>query len=256
MRPKPIAVMRMKRSIPARSRWIPCVARRAAPRNETQTFRSPVTSPGTSKPVDRKQRTLGLTSQGPMISIETAGPRAIVMGKAANYRVRLVNQGSVDADRMIVTVAVPAWAQITTTEARFGSVSADNETDKGRRIVWEMEKVASRSQHELSLSLQPTENRPIDLVVDWVFRGAPMQASIEVQQPQLAMAVEGPTDLRYGATAVFKIKLNNPGNGPAENVAVTVGASGVANQPNTVGTLAAGESRSLEVELTAKQAGR
>ncbi len=36
---------------------------------------------------------------------------------------------------------------------------------------------------------------------------------------------------------------------------VTVGASGVANQPNTVGTLAAGESRSLEVELTAKQAG-
>jgi len=49
--------------------------------------------------------------------------------------------------------------------------------------------------------------------------------------------------------------MSNPGNGPAENVIVTVGASGVANQPNTVGTLAAGESRSLEVELSAKQAG-
>jgi uncharacterized repeat protein (TIGR01451 family) len=223
-------------------------------RNETPTFRSPMTSQdASSRSTDNTQ--LGLTSQGPMISIETAGPRAIVMGKAANYRVRLVNQGSADADRVIVTVAVPAWAQITTTEARFGSVNADNQTDKGRRIVWEMEDVASRSQHELSLSLQPTENRPIDLVVDWVFHGAPMQASIEVQQPQLTMAVDGPTDLRYGATAVFKIKLNNPGNGPAENVTVTVGASGVANQPNTVGTLAAGESRSLEVELTAKQAG-
>jgi uncharacterized repeat protein (TIGR01451 family) len=118
-----------------------------------------------------------------------------------------------------------------------------------------MEHVAARSQHELSLSLQPTENRPIDLVVDWVLRGASMQASIEVQQPQLEMAVEGPTEMKYGGTAVFKIKLSNPGNGPAENVVVTVGASGVANQPNTVGTLAAGESRSLEVELSAKQTG-
>ena len=80
---------------------------------------------------------------------------------------------------------------------------------------------------------------------EWVARGASMQASIEVQQPQLEMAIEGPAEMKYGATSVFKIKLSNPGNGPAENVVVTVGASGAANQPNTVGTLAAGESRAL-----------
>ena len=61
--------------------------------------------------------------------------------------------------------------------------------------------------------------------------------------------------MRFGETAGFKIKLSNPGNGPAENVAVNVGASGAASQPNTVGTLGAGESRIMEVELTAKQAG-
>jgi uncharacterized repeat protein (TIGR01451 family) len=190
-----------------------------------------------------------------MLTVETEGPRAIVMGKAANYRIRLVNQGSAEADRVIVTVAVPAWVQIGSTQARFGSVNGNHEDGTSRQILWEMEHVAARSQHELAISLQPTENRPIDLVVDWVFRAATLQTNIEVQQPQLAMAIEGPTEMRFGETAGFKIKLSNPGNGPAENVAVHVGASGAASQPNTVGTLGAGESRIMEVELTAKQAG-
>ena len=43
-----------------------------------------------------------------------------------------------------------------------------------------------------------------------------MQASIEVQQPQLAMTVEGPTEMRFGETAAFRIRVSNPGNGPAE----------------------------------------
>ena len=37
-----------------------------------------------------------------MLTVEAEGPRAISMGKAANYRVRLVNQGSAVADRVIV----------------------------------------------------------------------------------------------------------------------------------------------------------
>jgi uncharacterized repeat protein (TIGR01451 family) len=61
--------------------------------------------------------------------------------------------------------------------------------------------------------------------------------------------------MRFGETAAFKIKLSNPGNGPAENVAVNVGATGAASQPNAVGTLGAAESRVMEIELTAKQAG-
>ncbi|NLX55793.1 MAG: hypothetical protein GXY58_11820 [Planctomycetaceae bacterium] len=226
-------------------------------RSETPTFRAPTATANTSSrsAAASTANTLGMTSQGPMILIETDGPRAILVGKPANYRVRLANQGNAEADQMIVTVTVPAWAQIAATEARSGSVSADDDPDAGRRLIWAMERVAGRSQHELSLSLVPTENRPVDLTVDWVLRGAPAQTSIEVQQPQLEMAVDGPTEMKYGTTAVFTIRVSNPGTGPAENVVVSVGASGIANQPNTVGTLGAGESRTLEVELSAQQAG-
>ncbi len=231
-------------------------ARRTArrPRTETPTFRSPVASSG-SLARTSESGSLSLTSQGPTITVETDGPRAIAVGKAATYHVRLMNQGTADADHMILTVAVPAWAQITSSQSRVGSVSADEDVESGRRVVWDLERVAARSQQELTLVLQPTESRPIDLIVEWVLRGAPAQASIEVQEPKLAMTVEGPAEMRYGSTSVFKVHLSNPGNGAAENVVVTVGATGIANQPNTVGTLAAGESRSLEIEFTAKQAG-
>ncbi|MHB8863402.1 MAG: CARDB domain-containing protein [Pirellulaceae bacterium] len=230
----------------------PRTARRT--RRETETFRSPVTIQNTPSPPSGRSQ-LSLSSQGPMLTVETEGPRAIAMGKTADYRVRLVNQGSAEADRVIVTVAVPAWVQVETTQTRFGSVHAQDEEGNSRQVLWEMEHVAARSQHEMTISLQPTENRPIDLAVDWVFRASSMQTTIEVQQPRLAMAVEGPAEMRFGETAAFQIKLSNPGNGPAENVAVNVGATGASSQPNVVGTLGAGESRLLEIELTANQAG-
>jgi len=228
------------------------------PRNESPVFRAPGGSgAANSVPTSRSADTnsLNLKSPGPTIIVETEGPRAIAVNKPANYRVRVTNQGTVEAAHLIVTVALPTWAQITASEARVGSVSNDEDADLGRRIVWDLQRVGARSQQELALSLQPTENRPIDLAVEWVVQGESVQASIEVQQPQLALAVEGPSEMRFGSTSVFKINLTNPGNGPADNVVVTVGATGIANQPNTVGTLGAGESRSLEVELTAQQAG-
>lgn len=232
-------------------------ARRTArrPKRDTEVFRSPAAATTATANTATSASQLALSSQGPMLTVETEGPKAIAMGKDANYRVRLVNQGSATADRVIVTVTIPTSVKVLSTQARSGSVHEGGEDDTTRQILWEMDNVAARSQHELAISLQPTENRPIDMVVDWVFRAPSIQANIEVQQPQLAMAIEGPTEMRFGETAAFRIRLSNPGNGPAENVSLSVSATGAASQPNAVGTLAAGESRSLDIELTANQAG-
>ena len=85
-----------------------------------------------------------------MLTVETEGPRAIVLGKEANYRVRLVNQGSAAADRVIVTVAVPTSVQVISSQARSGAVHEGGEDETSRQILWEMENVAARSQHELA----------------------------------------------------------------------------------------------------------
>ena len=219
---------------------------------EPTTYQPPVTFHATP---DTTSTQLSLSTQGPVMSIETLGPKAIAVGKASNYQVRLINQGTASADRVVVTVTLPNSVEIVSTQARAGSANESNDRSLGQRVVWELERVAARSEQELSLSLKPTENRPIDLRVDWMFRPAALEARIEVQQPQLAMVVEGPSEMRYGETKIFKVRVSNPGNGPAENVTVNIGATGVATQPNSIGTLPAGESRTMEVELTAKQPG-
>ncbi len=206
-------------------------------------------------PSDTAGRQLTLSSQGPAMRVETEGPRQIAVGKAANYRVRLVNQSDEDAGNVVVYVTVPGSVDLTTADARLGEVQTQEDSDGNRRVAWKMEQVAGRSQHELAVTLMPQDNRPIELRVDWAFRPASLTAQIEVQQPQLAVNIQGPTDLLYGESKVFKIQLSNPGNGPAENVVVNLSASGVGEQPNTIGTIAAGETREMEIELTARQAG-
>jgi uncharacterized repeat protein (TIGR01451 family) len=226
---------------------------RRAPR-ENETFR-PSTSSSAMPGSSATSASFALSKQGPLLTVETEGPRAIVLGKEASYRVRVMNQSSTEAQRVVVSITVPAWAQVTKTLARVGSVTAEGDKRGEAPITWDLERVPPRSQHELTISLQPTENRPLDLVVDWVFRAPSMQTSIDVQQPQLALAVDGPSELRYGTTGVFKIKVSNPGNGPADGVTLTMSAPGGTSQPQAVGTLAAGESRTLEIELAAQQAG-
>ena len=108
------------------------------------------------------------------------------------------------------------------------------------------------------LRLVPRQNRPFDLAVRWDCKAAASQATIEVQEPRLALRLDGPSEVTYGKKEVFKLKLSNTGNGAAENVLLTLLPLGNGdNRPvsHRIAALAAGEERVLEVELTARQTG-
>ncbi len=198
---------------------------------------------------------LSMSQQGPTLRVETQGPKAIAVGKKVTYRIRLVNQGSVSARRVVVSATLPVSVQIISAQARLGKVDKTVDSAGGKLVTWTIDQVSASSQQELAVTLKATENKPLDLKVDWIYRPASLSARIDVQQPQLAVSVDGPVEMRYGETKVFKVKLSNPGNGPAENVSVNIAATGANGRPNSIGTLAAGQSRTLELELTANQAG-
>jgi len=187
--------------------------------------------------------------------VEALGPKTISVGKSATYRIRLLNQGTSAARSVVVTAAIPGSAQVVAARSPMGSVSEATDAAGGHRVTWSLDQVSGGSQQELTIDLKATENQPLDLQVDWMYRPAPLAARIEVQQPQLAVSVDGPVEMKYGDTKVFSVRLSNPGNGPAERVAVNISATGANAEPRQIGTLAAGESRTLEMELTANQAG-
>jgi uncharacterized repeat protein (TIGR01451 family) len=70
--------------------------------------------------------------------------------------------------------------------------------------------------------------------------------------------LEGPREVSYGKKEMYRLKLSNNGTGNAENVVVMLQPMGAGdNMPASykIGLLAAGEEKTLDVELTARQSG-
>ncbi len=227
-------------------------SRRTARRTRNADIYSPSTPIGSTTATTES---LALVRKSPAMRVETAGPKAIAIGKEARYRVRLINQGTDSAEHVIVTVTLSETVEILNATARLGTVGRPAPSANRQQLAWQIDALPGQSQNELEIRLRPKTNDPIALQVDWTFRPSSLSASIEVQQPKLDMQLVGPTEMQYGETRVFKIQVSNPGNGAAEDVVVNLAATGAASQPNRIGTLPAGATRQLELELKAGQAG-
>jgi Domain of unknown function DUF11 len=194
----------------------------------------------------------------PHLSVETVGPRRIIVGKEARYEIQIHNSGDVPADDVVVTLVVPDSAEVLATQARLG-VTQTETTETGVRYQWTVAQVAAGQSTSLELTLVPRASRPLDLSVRWTYSPPASQTLVEVQEPRLEMSVVGPAEVLYGEKELYRLTLSNPGTGDAENVAVTLLPIAEGEEPaasHTVGTLPAGGSRVIEVELTARQAGR
>ena len=81
---------------------------------------------------------------------------------------------------------------------------------------------------------------------------------IESEEPKWKRPLEGPRDVAFGERELYKLKLANSGNGAAENVILTLmplNAGDTHPVTHNMGTIASGDERSIEIELTARQAG-
>lgn len=198
------------------------------------------------------------TRKGPMLSVETVGPRTIVVGRESTYQVYLLNSGEAAAEELVVHVSLPEWAEVAALEASVGEAKTPDVKKPDGTIQWKLARLDAKSRERLTLKIVPRQSRPFDLAVRWDFRPAASQAMIEVQEAKLALQLDGPRDVLYGKKELYSLKLTNSGNGAAENVVIQltpIGAGENLSASHKLGLLAAGQERSLEVELTARQAG-
>ncbi len=198
------------------------------------------------------------TRKGPMLSVETMGPRTIVVGRESTYQVYLLNSGEAAAEELVVHVSLPEWAEVAAIEASVGDAKAPDIKKPDGAIQWKLARLDAKSRERLTLKIVPRQSRPFDLSVRWDFRPAASQAMIEVQEAKLALQLDGPRDVLYGKKELYTLKLTNSGNGVAENVVIQltpIGAGENLSASHKLGLLGAGQERSLEVELTARQAG-
>jgi hypothetical protein len=65
----------------------------------------------------------------PSISVETIGPRKISVGKQSTYKLVLKNTGAVAAREVVVTIAVPEFAEVVEAKGTTGSTEPPVTTD-------------------------------------------------------------------------------------------------------------------------------
>lgn len=190
----------------------------------------------------------------PVLVSKVSGPRTIVVGREVTYRVLLANRGDVGAEQVVTRIEVPEWAEVVGSQAVKGVV----ESVEGGQLVWRADRLAAGQMIELNLRLIARSGRPIELGVAHSHKPVDGRTLVEVQEPKLALQLLGPEEVLFGKPQSFRLTISNPGTGVAERVQLHLTPPGGDVDRQTshdFGSISAGEERTVEIELTAREAG-
>ena len=156
----------------------------------------------------------------------------------------------------MVTIAVPDFAEVVQAKGTSGSTEPVTGQDG---LSWKLNTLSAQGKEELNVDIIPRKSQPFDLAVRWSQAPVASQTTVEVQEPKLALSLDGQREVAFGERSTYKLHLSNPGTGDAENVIITLqplnpGDGPAASHP--LGVLRAGESKTIEIELIARQAGQ
>ena len=207
------------------------------------------TAAGSGRPGDRKLE----GRQSPSLVVEKTAPAEVQVGKPATFLVHVRNAGEVPANQVEIHDEVPQGAELVSTKP-----SAQNNDGK---LVWQLGTLKPGEETTVEMQVSPTTEGELGSVASVTFHTA---ASVRTRatRPQLKLEATAPSKVLIGENATLRIRVSNPGSGPATGVVLTEQVpAGFKHEGGNqlefeVGTLAPGESRDLELSLVAAQPGR
>jgi uncharacterized repeat protein (TIGR01451 family) len=199
------------------------------------------------------EQPLRLSVQSPQLELKAIGPDAVTIGKPARYQLTMSNLSNTGAESIMIRGMLPKTVEIARMEPSAGV--AEKMPDEEGAISWQIEELKGRQTAVLTLTLIPTVAEPFSINVDWALRPKSLTAQIQVQQPALKIAIDGPEDVLFGTKQLFVIRVQNPGTGPARDVRLTLATGESAPHIKEMGTIGAGKEEIVKVELIARDAG-
>ena len=186
----------------------------------------------------------------PQLRVTTVGPDTLVVGRSAEYRVTVTNHGDFTSNGILVRSSLPHSVQLNDHRSTSGSASVD-----GSNLEWMVDQVTAGSSEQLTLNVTPLSGEPFDLNVDVALQPQQSRSQVMVQAPELRVQIEGREDVSYGVSNKWQVNVSNPGTGDAENVRLDLFARERSLGSEVLGTIAAGDRRTLELTLTAEEVG-
>ena len=193
-------------------------------------------------------------SELPGIRVVTHGPSSIMIRQTHQFEIRVENRGSIDAEGVMVRALIPDWAEVRGQTASRGDIEPQiNGTSE--RLVWTIDQLPAGATERMFVRLKAERSGTHGLDVDWTLVPKKSVAKIHVHQPKLELAIEGPSEVVYGESQTYKVRVLNPGDGVAPNVVFTLSPNSATPQTQRIGNIPSGKEAQFEVELTAQDLG-
>lgn len=206
-------------------------------------------TPGTGRPGERVLE----GAQSPSITIQKLAPEEIQVGKRCTFAIRVQNTGQRTAQHVQIFDEVPLGTELVGTSPR-ASVS-------GSQLVWDIGTLSVGEERTVEVELIPTEEGELGSVATVHF-ATQASAKARCTKPELALRLSCQPQVHAGEQHIVQVEVTNPGTGVATGVMLleTI-PKGVTHEAGPalefeVGTLRPGESRRLELVLSAIEAGK
>ncbi len=196
-----------------------------------------------------------VASELPGIRVATFGPNQIMIRQSNPYEIRIENRGSIDASGVIVRANIPSWAEVQGSSASRGDVEATAQSGQIERLVWKIDSLPAGATERMFVRLKAVRSGSHDMDVDWTLAPQKSVATVYVQEPKIAVAIDGPDEVTYGESKTYKVRISNPGDGVAPNVMFTLSPNSATPQTQRIGDIPAGKEASIDIELTAQDLG-
>jgi len=174
----------------------------------------------------------------------------LVVNEPAKYVISIDNLSKKPASTISVRCALPVWVELDTHVASSGKL-IETQPD----IVWHIENIGGQEHQELALQLVPREGKAFDLRVDISAQPSNVQKRIEVKQPRLDVALEGPKALKFSEPAIWNLTVSNPGTGDLSDVSIDVFSGDEKLASQTLSHIPAGGEQPIALQINPTKAG-
>ena len=186
------------------------------------------------------------------LSIELIGPPSASAGVPTDYELVVRNQGSQEIENVRVEAELPEGTE-------FISAEPPAQIDAGT-ATWVLDRLEPGRDRPIKLQLRPVDEGTFECHA-LVTCTTLCSARTTVTKPQLTLTMSEPPDTPIGQLLPLTLTVSNTGSGPATNVMVRDTVPDALTHPAgqeieyEIGTLGAGESRVVQLDLTARTAG-
>ena len=203
---------------------------------------------GTGKPGDARLE----GPQTPGIRIEKRGPNESRVGQPCRFVISVRNTGTQTAKNVTLRDEVPEGSRLQET------VPAAEQSGTG--LAWNLGTLHPGEERSVEMRVVPEKQGTLGSVATVSF-DASASAKTICTKPEIALRLSSPSKVMVGKKQPIKIDVHNPGTGTAtgvvliEEVPTSMRHEAGASLEMEIGTLAPGETRHLDLMLTAEEAG-